>query len=321
MASAVRGAATSSWRRTLQQQRNLVIIWGLLLLLLLAASLLSDRFLTPRNLNNIVLQSSALALVAIGQTFVLLIAGIDISVGSTISVVVTLMALVVSATPLGIASGVLAALAAGAGIGLVNGLLITRLHISPFMVTLAMLSIGQGLAYTLARTPPAVLPREFSPLFLGQIGPLPIPILLVLGMSALAALVLRSTRFGRHVYAVGSNEHATRLSGMATDRVKIAVYGISGLMAGLAGAFIAARSRSGDPLIGANFAFDSITAVVLGGTSLFGGRGSVWGTLAGVLIIAVLSNMLNLLGIASDYQYVLKGLLLITAVMLYGRGQ
>jgi ribose transport system permease protein len=250
---------------------------------------------------------------------VLLIAGIDLSVGSVISLVVTLMALTVTPAPVSMALGILLALAAGAAVGLINGLLITRLHISPFMVTLATLSIVQGLALAFSRTPPAILPREYSPIFNGNLGPIPIPLLVVVGSTLLTALVLRHTPFGRHVYAVGSNEHATRLSGMATDRIKIAVFTISGLMAGFAGAFIAARSRAGDPYIGTNFAFDSITAVMLGGASLFGGRGSVYGTLAGVLIVAVLSNLLNLLGVPSDFQYVLKGLLLILAVMLYYR--
>jgi ribose transport system permease protein len=311
--------ANRTWQRRFARQRNLLIIWSLLLVLVVVASLLSDRFLRPVNITNIITQSTGLALVSIGQTFVLLIAGIDISVGSVISVVVSLLPLIVAPDPLSIALGVVVALLVGTAFGLVNGLLITRLRISPFMVTLAMLSVGQGLAYALRQTPPAVLPREYSAVFVGRIGPVPIPLLLVLVVTFAAAFVLRNTRFGRHVYAVGSNEDATRLSGLATDRVKLAVYGISGFFAGLAGAFIAARARAADPLIGQNFAFDAITAAVLGGASLFGGRGSVYGTIAGVLIVAILTNLLNLLGVSSDYQYVLKGLLLIFAVMLYYR--
>ncbi|MGH2382931.1 MAG: ABC transporter permease [Candidatus Limnocylindria bacterium] len=301
------------------QQRNVAIIWGLLGLLVIVASILSPHFLSLFNLNNIVNQSAALLLVSLGQTFVLLTAGIDLSVGSTISVVVTVLALTVRADPLSIVLAVPIALAAGAVVGLGNGLLITRLRIPPFMVTLAMLSIGQGIAYQLRTTPPGVLPREYSPMFLGEIGPIPIPILLIAGTTLAAGLTLRHTRFGRHVYAVGSSEAVTRLSGMSTDRIKLAVYVLSGLMAGLAGAFIAARSRAGDPLIGQPFAFDSITAAVLGGVSLFGGRGSVYGVVAAVFIIAILSNLLNLLGISSHYQYILKGGLLIVAVMLYYR--
>ncbi|MBA2633670.1 MAG: ABC transporter permease [Chloroflexi bacterium] len=301
------------------QQRNVAIIWALLALLIVVASILSPHFLSQFNLNNIVNQSAALMLVSLGQTFVLLTAGIDLSVGSTISVVVTVLALTVRADPLSIALAVPIALGVGAIVGLGNGLLITRLRIPPFMVTLATLSIGQGIAYQLRTTPPGVLPREYSPIFLGEIGPIPIPILLIAGVTLAAGMTLRHTRFGRHVYAIGSSEAATRLSGMSTDRIKVAVYVLSGLTAGLAGAFMAARSRAGDPLIGQPFAFDAITAVVLGGVSLFGGRGSVYGVVAAVFIIAILSNLLNLLGISSHYQYILKGGLLIVAVMLYYR--
>lgn len=320
MANITQSIRTSrNWPRTFHNQRDLLIIWGVLLVLIIVASYLAPNFTNPRNIRNIIAQSAALALVSLGQTFVLLIAGIDISVGSTISMVVTIMALIMTPTPISMVLAIFVGLAAGSAVGLTNGLLVTRLRMSPFMVTLATLSIMEGLALVFSQTPPAILPREFSPLFTGDIGPLPIPLLAVVGPTLVAAFILRQTRFGRHVYAVGSNEHATRLSGMATDRIKIAVYTISGFMAGFAGVFIAARSRAGDPLIGTNFAFDSITAVMLGGASLFGGRGTVYGTIAGVFIIAILGNMLNLMGVPSNFQFVLRGLLLILAVILYYR--
>jgi ribose/xylose/arabinose/galactoside ABC-type transport system permease subunit len=329
MASVVANARVSrSFRRSLRGKGNILLVWGILLLLVMLASLMSDRFLSPFNLERLAAQMAALALVSIGQTFVLLLAGIDLSVGSTVSFVGTVIVAIVNhASKVGLHAevdvllvlAVAVALIMGILLGFLNGLAVTRLRVSPFMATLASLSVVQGLALIVSVALPGTLPRGFSPPFTGDVGGVPIPLMLVLTATVIAAIVLRHTAFGRHVYAVGSNEPATRLSGMATDRIKILVYIISGFMAAFAGVYTASRTLSGDPLIGENIAFESITAVVLGGVSLFGGRGSVWGTIAGVLIIAILSNMMNLLRIPSDYQYVLRGALLVLAVMLYSR--
>lgn len=307
----------------LRNYRDVLLIWAILLALVIAASVLSDRFLTAFNLERVTAQMTALALVAIGQTFVLLTAGIDLSVGSVVSLVGTLMVGIITDSPESWVVGVLVALGVGALVGLVNGLAVTRLKVSPFMVTLATLSIVQGLALLVFDRFQDIfdgsISRSFGEIFTGNLGPVPIPLLLILIPLLIAALVLRQTPFGRHVYALGSNENATRLSGMATDRVKVLVYVISGVMAGFAGLYTSARTLSGNPLIGDSVAFESITAVVLGGISLMGGRGSIFGMIAGVLIIGVLSNMLNLLRVPSDYQYVVRGLLLVLAVMLYAR--
>lgn len=319
------GGATAAPRRAVDlrgllarsQSRNLVIVWTTLALCIVVATFASDVFLSGRNIGNLGSQSVAILLVSLGQTLVLLTAGIDLSVGSVVSMVATLLPLVVTPTPGGILLGVVVALLAGGGVGLVNGLVITRLRLAPFMVTLATLSIVQGVALLLHRSPPAILPREFAAPFVGDLGPVPIPWIVVPVAVVLTAVVLRRTRFGRHVYAVGSNESATRLSGLRTDGIKVAVYALSGALAGLAGVFVAARARAGDPYIGETFAFDAITAVVLGGVSLFGGRGSVYGTVAAVFIVAILNNLLNLLGVESDLQFVLRGVLLIVAVAFY----
>ncbi len=314
---------TTSRSRWLKGQRDVLLIWAILVVLVIIASLASDRFLTPFNLERVTAQLTALTLVAIGQTFVLLTAGIDLSVGSVVSLVGTLMVGIITDAPESWLLGAVVALGVGALVGLVNGLAVTRLRVSPFMVTLATLSVVQGLAllvFDLQRdSASGSITRAFGEVFTGSLGPVPIPLLLIVVPLFLSALVLRQTPFGRHVYALGSNENATRLSGMATDRVKLMVYVISGVMAGFAGLYTAARTLSGNPLIGESIAFESITAVVLGGVSLMGGRGSILGTLAGVLIIGVLSNMLNLLRVPSDYQYVLRGVLLVVAVMLYAR--
>jgi ribose transport system permease protein len=223
-------------------------------------------------------------------------------------------------TPESMIATAIVGLLIGAAVGLANGLLITRFRLAPFMVTLATLSIVQGIALQLRQNPQATIPREFSPIFTSDIGGVvPIPFLIIIIATTLAALMLRQTSFGRRLYAVGSNENAVQLSGLSTNRIKVLAYMLTGFMAGAAGVFIAARSRAGDPLIGSDFAFDSITAVVLGGARLSGGVGSVWGTLAGVFIITILSNILNLTGVPSNYQYILKGVLLALAVMLYRR--
>jgi ribose transport system permease protein len=314
---------TASRTRWLKNWRDVLLIWTILLALVIVASLASDRFLTPFNLERVTAQLAALALVAIGQTFVLLTAGIDLSVGSVVSLVGTLLVGIITDAPESWVLGAVVALGVGALVGLVNGLAVTRLKVSPFMVTLATLSIVQGIALFVFERFKDVfegsISRNFGEVFTGNLGPIPIPLFVIIIPVGIAALVLRQTPFGRHIYALGSNENATRLSGMATDRVKLQVYVISGLMAGLAGLYTAARTLSGNPLIGENLAFESITAVVLGGVSLMGGRGSILGTLAGVLIIGILSNMLNLLRVPSDYQYVLRGALLVLAVMLYAR--
>ncbi len=211
----------------------------------------------------------------------------------------------------------LAGLLTGLIAGLANGLGITRLRVSPFMMTLGMMSISQGIALQLRPQPGGLIPGEFAWLTAGEVAGIPISVILFASVVVVAMFVLNNTRFGRHIYAVGGNEETTRLTGLPTDRIKLGAYIICSLAAALAGVFLSSRIRSGDALIGTSFGLDSITAVVLGGTSLFGGRGSVLGTVAGVLIIASLSNIMNLIGISTYYQYILKGAILIMAVSFY----
>lgn len=312
---------TRTLLRHVRRHQNVLIIWGVLLAVLIVSAAVSESFTNPRNFPNLMRQAAGLMLVSLGQTIALIIGGIDLSVGSAISLIVVLMAAVMQPTPESMLATLVFGLALGVLIGGVNGVLITRLKLAPFMVTLGMLSIVQGLALQFRQTPQATIPREFSPIFMGTVGDIPIPFLLIVGSTLVLWALLRFTRFGRHLYAIGSNEQSARLAGLAVDWIKVRAYMLCGFMVGLGGVYIAARSRAGDPLIGGDFAFDSITAVVLGGASLSGGSGSVWGTLAGVLIITVLSNVLNLTGVPSNYQYILKGVLLVLAVMLYRRRQ
>jgi ribose transport system permease protein len=309
----------SPLRFWLASHRDTFIIWAVLLVVIIVAANLSDAFTSERNFPNIMRQSAPLVLVALGQTFVLLVAGIDLSVGSVISLVVVIMAAAMQLTPESMLLTTLLGMGIGASVGLFNGLVITRLRLAPFMVTLATLSIVQGLALQFRQQPQATIPREYSPYFTGELWGIPIPLIIIVLSTVIAGIFLGATPLGRRLYAVGSNEVASGLSGLPVNRIKLLAYTLSGFMAGCAGVYLAARSRAGDPLIGENFAFDSITAAVLGGVSLFGGRGTVIGTLAGVFIITILSNVMNLTGVPANYQFVLKGGLLIFAVILYRR--
>jgi ribose transport system permease protein len=314
-------SSRGTFRRFLRSQGNVLLIWGILIVLVIFSSLASDRFLTPFNLGRLITQLAPLAILAIGQTFVLLTAGIDLSVGSLVSLTSLILVAIITENPLTWGLGVGAALLVGLGVGFANGLIVTRLRISPFMATLTTLSIVQGVALLM---PQGTLPRDFGEIITGEIVisesfVIPIPLIIVIIAASVSLFILGQTPFGRHLYAVGSNETATRLSGMATDRLKLSAYVICSLLSAFAGIYVAARGLSGNPINGEGLEFDAITAAVLGGISLFGGRGSVLGTIAGVIIIAVMGNMLNLLRVPSDYQYILRGSLLVLAVMVYSR--
>ncbi|MBW4438905.1 MAG: ABC transporter permease [Pleurocapsa minor GSE-CHR-MK-17-07R] len=306
-------------RAFVKRNRNTLLIWIVLIIITIIAALISESFTNPRNFPNIMRQSAALMLVGIGQTIIMLAGGIDLSAGSTVSLTVVVMAALMKPTPESMIASVLAGLGVGLIVGFINGTVVNRFKLAPFMVTLATLSLVQGLALQFRQNPQATIPREFSPFFIDELFGVPIPFLIIIGSTVIAWLGLRYTRLGRHIYAVGSNEAATRLSGMSTNRIKLLAFMLSGLLASMGGVFLAARSRAGDPFIGESFAFDAITVTILGGTSLTGGSGSVWGTLAGVWILTILSNVLNLTGVPANWQFVLKGVLLVAAVMVYGR--
>jgi ribose/xylose/arabinose/galactoside ABC-type transport system permease subunit len=271
----------------------------------------SDVFLTPGNLMNVLRQNAFTAILAAGMTFTILTGGIDLSVGSVVALAGVLCADAL-AHGWGLAASIGVGLALGAGVGCVNGLVITKLRIPPFIVTLAMMSIARGAAYryTNARTISG-LPDSFS--YLSQ-GIVPAVIMAVVFLLVWATLV--RTPFGRHVYAIGGNREAAWLSGIPVDRVLLAVYALCGLAAGLAGVLVASRLHSGYPNAGESYELDAVTAVVVGGTSLFGGRGSIWGTLAGAFFIGILNNGLNLFQVGAYEQMIVKGAVLLAAASL-----
>ncbi len=301
--------------------RELAAKYGIVVALAVICVLLSfanPYFLTTINLRNILLQVSVNGLLATGMTFVIVSGGIDLSVGSILAFAGMIAASIVTREAgyplwLGIAGGI----AAGALAGAVNGALIAFLSIPAFVVTLGMLSVARGMAQVYNDGMPiSSLSDAFINVGIGRIAGVPIPVILFLVLLAVAGLVLTFTTFGRHVYAVGGNERSARVSGIRVGWTKFAVYLISGAYAGLAGTVITALNSSAQVLTGAGYELDAIAAVVIGGTSLVGGRGGIFGTLLGVLLIGVINNGLDLLGASSNLQPVFKGGVIVIAVLL-----
>ena len=287
-----------------------------LVLLCVALWILTPHFLTVANLLNIVQQTSINAIVAAGMTFVIISGGIDLSVGSIVALSgVTLGALLQDGHPVSLA--IPAALAAGVGCGVVNGMLISFGRLPPFIVTLGMMSVARGaaLVFTEGR-PVSGFSEGFRWLATGSIGFVPAPVLVMLMVYAVAHLVLTRTTFGRYVYAIGGNEEATRLSGVAVRFHKTAVYAVAGVMSAVAAIVLTARLNSAQPIAGMMYELDAIAATVIGGTSLLGGEGSLGGTLIGALIMGVLRNGLNLLGVSSFLQQIVIGVVIVGAVLV-----
>jgi ribose/xylose/arabinose/galactoside ABC-type transport system permease subunit len=294
--------------------RSLLAKYGIFVALgieILILSLATDTFATPYNLMNVLRQNSFTAILAAGMTFAILTCGIDLSVGSVVGLSGVLCADAL-AHGWGLPSGVGIGLLTGLGAGIVNGLVVTKIKIPPFIATLGMMLIARGMAYkyTDALTISG-LPESFSILSQGIVP------FLIMGLVFVAAwLTLVRTPLGRRIYAVGGNREAAWLSGIRVDRVLIIVYALCGLGAGLAGVLLASRLAAGVPEAGIFYELDAVTAVVVGGTSLFGGRGTIWGTLAGAFFIGVLNNGLNLFQVGSFDQQVVKGLVLLAAASL-----
>lgn len=298
-----------------------------LMLLVLALSLLSDRFLTVDNGWNVMRQISVNICISVGMTLVVLTAGIDLSVGSILALCGAITAgllkygveipvanLYIGFTVFG---AILAGLLAGSLLGLFNGWTITRFKVPPFVATLAMLTIGRGLTMLWTRGHPVTgLGENFAFLGTGWFLGIPMPVW-ISGIVVLGAIILtKKTRFGRHIYAIGGNESAARLSGINIKRVKILVYSIAGALAAIGGLIVTARLDSAQPNAGMSYELDAIAAVVIGGASLSGGRGTIAGTVIGAIIIGVLNNGLVLLNVSPFWQQVVKGLVILLAVII-----
>ena len=295
------------------QRRGAIVV---LLIVVVVASLRFDSFLTLRNLENIVLQASFLGLIAVGMTFVIISGGIDLSVGSNLALGGVLAALVLPvAWPLAL---VLPVVVCGL-IGLGQGLLIARARMAPFIVTLAGLLGIRGLALAFADEQPVGVENDSPFVWFGQgdILGLAVPIVFMLVAFIVGGLVLVRTRYGQAIFAVGGNEESARLMGIPVDRTKVIAYATSGALAGLAGALLAAQLAAGQPVAGTGWELDAISAVVVGGTLLTGGAGTLSGSLAGVLLLGILQNLINQLGTLGSYtQQLVSGVFLIAVVLV-----
>ena len=300
--------------RLLQLARELRAVW-MLLVVCIALAIASPVFATSGNLLNVGLATSVTALLAAGQTFVIVLAEIDLSVGAVLgfSAAITAMTLQHHSTVIGIVVG----LVVGAAAGLVNGLLVTKTRMPSFIATLAMMSVLSGLTLQLTQgNPVSVSDYNFQNIGQARAAGVPVPVWIMLVVFVVFGLLLARTRYGRYVYATGDNLEAAKLSGISVNRTKILAFVISGALAALAGFIITARLSTAEPTAGTGLELESIAAVIIGGTSLAGGRGDLVGTLVGALILGVIDNGMNLLNVSPFLQSVVKGLVILFAVLL-----
>lgn len=289
-----------------------------LIVLIIFVSILSPSFLSLTNLMNLMRQVSTNALIAFGMTFVIITGGIDLSVGSTLALSSAIMAgMIVNGIDPLIAMTV--SLIAGFVLGAVNGLLITKGKLVPFIATLATMTIYRGATLVLTDGKPITgLDETFIFQFMGRgyFFGIPFPIVITLVVFALLFMLLHKMSFGRKTFAIGGNEKASFIAGVKSNKIKIFVYSISGVLASLAGIILTSRLNSAQPTAGESYEMDAIASVVLGGTSMSGGKGRIFGTLIGALIIGTLNNGLNLLGVSTFYQQIVKGIVIIIAVLI-----
>jgi len=290
---------------------------GVLILLAVIMAVLSPFFVSISNFLNILLATATIGVLAIGATYVIGSAGLDLSLGSVLGFSGVVGAWLVDRAELPWITGIVGCLAAGALCGFINGLLVTRARIPAFIVTLGMLGIARGLALVISKGQ-SIYGLAPEIIFLGQGRPfgVPMPAFIFLGVALLMHFILAYTRFGKYTLVIGDNEGAARAMGINVERHKLMLYVISGLMGGTAGMLFMARVNAGDPTAGLGYELTAITAAIIGGTNLFGGRGSILGTFIGALIMGVLQNGLNLLAVQSYYQQMAIGAVLIFAVWL-----
>ncbi|WP_375174623.1 ABC transporter permease [Pseudooceanicola sp.] len=277
------------------------------------------QYLTFDNLIAILGRSIALGITAIGQTFVILVASIDLSVASLISATAVLASVVMDGSPAMILPALVAAIALGGFVGLANGLIISGLKVNPLIATLGMSLIIQGCLSAFVSNFAGEVPAAFQVFAYGEVGPFPLALLFLAGLSVLAWIVLRFTKFGSDIYAVGGNEEAARFAGIKTGRIVVLSHIICSVCAAIAGLYLASRLRSGAPWIGSDGVYDleSIAVVVIGGTVLAGGRGGIWGTMAGMLIFSLIDSVFNIAGVDSYAKQVLRGVIIVAAVAFY----
>ena len=305
------------WKRALASNAGLLIVLVLLVLMLVVGAVVSDHFRSVGNIANVFGQSTGLALVSLGQTLAVLTGGIDLAVGSLISLIICLTAGLLNGDSTYLYPVLAGMLVLGGAVGLVNGLGVVVLRVHPLIVTLGMGAILQGITLLYALGPVGAVPDGFDSVAYGTIGPIPAAGIATVLVYALVALFLRSTRFGRYIYAVGDDANAAKLIGLPRTQVILFVYAFSGFFAAVTAIYLVALFGSGQPYAGANYTLASITPVVVGGTVLSGGRGGVMGTLFGAYLVSLLNNLLNFLDVDTYVQLMVQGVIIILAVSVY----
>lgn len=287
-----------------------------LIIVCVVFSFMSDAFLTQYNLFNVLRQSAVTGILAAGMVFVITTGGIDLSVGAVVAVAGVITAgLLQGGTPIAVA--ILAGLLVGCVFGLANGFAIAVVKLPSFIVTLATMTIGDSIALAYSGgLPISGLPSAFTWIGQGMVGPVPVPVILAIAVASIAGVLLQRTLIGRFAIAIGSNEQVTFLSGVNTMKWKMVVYALNGLLAGIAGIVLTARQNSGQPTAATGIELTVIAAVVIGGTRLSGGRGSMWGAMVGTVLMTIINNGLNLLNVSPYYQGLFVGGLILVAVAL-----
>jgi ribose transport system permease protein len=315
--SAARDDARTTFKRVLGKSYLFLV----LLLIIIVGHIVTPNFLTVRNASNVIAFSSIIALLAVGQFYVILTGGIDLSVGAVLALSTVITALLLRTDMNAILASVLTLLACGV-VGLCNGLVVVWLGITPFIATLAMMSMIQGFSYIIQSSSLIGIDNDlFITMFSeGHIAGIATPVVIFVIITAIASFCSRYTTFGRRLYAIGGNREAARLSGLPVSRDLLVTYALSGLLAGLAGLLAAAQLTQGSSLIGRGYELDAIAAVVVGGASLVGGKGDPLSCVIGVFVLATIVNIMNLVGISSEPQLVIKGAVIIAAVFLSSAG-
>ena len=295
-----------------------VLAFASLILLIVIFSILSPNFATYSNMNTILLATAVNGILAVGITFIIITGGIDLSIGTVMTFCSVMCAVFITRLRLPIVAGLIAAVAAGTLCGFINGTLIAKLKLPPFIATLGMMNVTKGLNLIISGTKPVYLTeaKGFSAIAIKIVLGIPMGVLIFFIAAIIAAFVLTKTILGRYTFAIGSNEEAARLSGINTDSWKIGIYSLSGFFFGIAGIVMASRLSSAQPALGSGYEMDAIAAAVIGGASLAGGEGGILGTIIGAFIITVLTNGLRILSVPQEWQMVVTGLIVIGAVYM-----
>ncbi len=323
-AAAVTSPAKMASRARGVSARQKLLAFSSLVLLIIVFSILSPNFFQPYNLIAIMLATAVNGVLAVGVTFVIITGGIDLSVGTMMTFTAVMAAQTVAVWNLPVIVGVLVALLVGTICGLASGVMVAKFRIPPFIATLGMNMLTKGLSLIIANSKPIYFTNapSFSKISMGTMFPflenfqIPNAVIILFVLAILASFVLNNTILGRYTFAIGSNEEAVRLSGINTDRWKIAVYGVNGLICGIAGILIASRLNSAQPGLGQGYELDAIAAAVIGGTSLSGGEGTILGTIIGAFIMSTLTNGLRILSVPQEWQIVTTGIIIIFAVYM-----